>query len=182
MSLWSVLNVTIVLVIGWLVYWLLQVQVNDIYTLPPPRRRRGTLLCTYRSVGWYVGLSQACATSNWRTLNPMNFKLGTLININIKMIPIPRQVSMSRSRSFLVPTALPRALWFCSPLACQCANASVFRTFLCRLLRYWLGILLMTVSRHIKDQVWVLSCLTDFNRSYCPLLNLFLMYFPVLSF
>ena len=40
----------------------------------------------------YVSILQTYATYNWRTINPIDFKLGTLI-IKIKMIPIARQVS-----------------------------------------------------------------------------------------
>ena len=44
-----------------------------------------------------VSMSECCATYNWRNLKPKDFKLGTIININTKMIPIARQVSGSRS-------------------------------------------------------------------------------------
>ena len=41
-------------------------------------------------VGWYP---IAYATYNWKTLNPMDFKLGTLFRINMLMIPVTQQVS-----------------------------------------------------------------------------------------
>ena len=47
----------------------------------------------------------------------------------------------------------------------------VFRTFLSRPLIYWLEIWYMNLSSHNTDRVWVLSCLTYFYRSYCPLLK-----------
>ena len=50
-------------------------------------------------------------------------------------------------------------------------HTSVFRTFLCRLLRYWLEIWFMNLSWHNTDQVWVWSRLTYFYRSCCPLLK-----------
>ena len=48
---------------------------------------------------------------------------------------------------------------------------SVFRTFLSRPLRYWLEIQYMNLSWHNTDQVRVSSRLTNFYRSYCPLLK-----------
>ena len=49
----------------------------------PPFEEGGTYC--FVQVGWYVGIPQTCATSNWRMLNHMNFKLGKLININMKI-------------------------------------------------------------------------------------------------
>ena len=50
-----------------------------------------------------MGIPQTCATNNWRMLLPIDFKLGTLININMKIIPIARLVSRSRSFLILLP-------------------------------------------------------------------------------
>ena len=58
----------------------------------------------------------------------------------------------------------------------------VFRTFLCRPLRYWLAIWYMNLSWHNTDQVWVLSRLTYFYRSYCPLLKFSFPFFSLPSF
>ena len=58
----------------------------------------------------------------------------------------------------------------------------VFQTFLCRLLRYWLEIWYMNLSRHNTVQVWVLSCLTYFYRSYCFLLKFSFPDFSLSSF
>ena len=59
---------------------------------------------------------------------------------------------------------------------------SVFRTSLCRLLRYWLEIWYMNLSWHNTDQVRVWSLLTYFYRSYCPLLKLSFPNFSLPSF
>ena len=42
----------------------------------------------------YVGIPQTCATYNWITLTPIDFKLRTPNNINIMMIPIALQVKV----------------------------------------------------------------------------------------
>ena len=61
-----------------------------------------------RYVGWFVGMSvlnipDTCETYNWRMLNLVDFKLCTLININIRIISPARQVSMSMSFLTLLP-------------------------------------------------------------------------------
>ena len=58
----------------------------------------------------------------------------------------------------------------------------VFRNFLSRLLRYWLEIWYMNLSWHNTDQVWVSLCLTNFYRSYCPLLKFSFLDFSLVSF
>ena len=59
---------------------------------------------------------------------------------------------------------------------------SVFRTFLSRPLRYGLEIWYVNLSWHNTDQVRVLSRLTFFNRSYCPLLKFSFPGFSLPSF
>ena len=59
----------------------------------------------------------------------------------------------------------------CQSICPSVCHTSVFRTFLCRLLRYWLEIWYMKLSWHYTDQVRVWSRSTDFYRSYCPLLK-----------
>ena len=51
-----------------------------------------------------------------------------------------------------------------------CKNL-VFKTFLCSLLRYWLEIWYMNWFWHNTKEVWDLSRLTYFYKSYCPLLK-----------
>ena len=63
----------------------------SVYLLCPPSKKEGHIALLL-SVCWYVGLPQTCAIYNWRTPNPTDFKLGTLININIKMIPTTPQL------------------------------------------------------------------------------------------
>ena len=58
----------------------------------------------------------------------------------------------------------------------------IFQTFLCSLLRYWLQIWYMNLSWHNTDQVRVLSLLTYFYRSYCPLLKFSFPDFSLQSF
>ena len=45
----------------------------------------------------------------------------------------------------------------------------VFQIFLCHLLTYWLEISYIDLSWHNTGQVLILSCLTYFELSYCPL-------------
>ena len=61
-------------------------------------------------------------------------------------------------------------------------HTSVFRTFLCCLLRYWLEIYHMNLSWHNTDQVRVWLRLTQFYRSYCPLLKFSFPDFSLQSF
>ena len=50
------------------------------------------------SVGSYVNQSSTTrANYNWRMLSPIDIKLGTLIHINVQIIPIAWHVSASRS-------------------------------------------------------------------------------------
>ena len=79
-----------------------------------------------------------------------------------------------------VPYRLAGGLLVCSLSVCPSVSlsvrpsvrhTSVFWTFLCRLLRYWLEIWYMNLSWHNTDQDRVLSRLTYFYRSYCPLLK-----------
>ena len=76
---------------------------------------------------------------------------------------------------FLVPYGLAGGtlslLAVCQSVCPSVRHTLVFRTFLCRLLRYWLDTWYMNLSWHNTDKVWVLSCLTYFYRSYCPLLK-----------
>ena len=50
-------------------------------------------------------------------------------------------------------------------------HTSVFPTFLCCLLRYWLEMWYMNLPWHNTDPVWAFSHLTHFYRSYCPFLK-----------
>ena len=66
----------------------------------------------------------------------------------------------------------PRRLSLClsvRPSVHSVSVHSVFRTFLSHPLRYWLQIWYTTSSWHDTDQVWLLSRLTYFYLSYCPL-------------
>ena len=56
-----------------------------------------------------------------------------------------------------------------------------FPEFLSLPLRYWLEIWYMNLSCNNTDRVRVLSCLTYFYRSYCPLLKLSFPGFSLLS-
>ena len=58
----------------------------------------------------------------------------------------------------------------------------VFRTFFCRRLRYWLAIQYMNLSKHSTAQVPILSRLTYFYRSHCPLLKFSFPDFSLASF
>ena len=70
----------------------------------------------------------------------------------------------------LVPYRLAGGLLVCSlSIRQSVSHTSVFRTFLCCLLRFWLEIWYMNLSWHNTDQVWVSSRLTYFYRGYCPL-------------
>ena len=79
----------------------------------------------------------------------------------------------------LAPYRLAGGLLVCSlfvllsapSLSQSVRHTSVFRTFLCCLLRYWLEIWYINLSWHNTDQIWVWSRLTFFYRSYCPLLK-----------
>ena len=50
----------------------------------------------FAHVSRYVRTPKTCATFNWRTPNSIDFKLCTLINANMKIIPIAQQVTGSR--------------------------------------------------------------------------------------
>ena len=54
-------------------------------TLYFPYEERGAY-CLHMSV--CRSFQKNCATHNCRTLNPFDFKLGTLIHINMDMIPV----------------------------------------------------------------------------------------------
>ena len=71
----------------------------------------------------------------------------------------------------LVPYRLAGGTINLLPVRPSVRNTSVFRTFLCRLMRYWFEIWYMNSSWHKTDQVWVSPCLTYFQWSYCPLLK-----------
>ena len=60
-------------------------------TPPPSPPKEGHI-----ALHMLVGICQTTATYIWRMLNPIDFKYDTLININMKIIPITRQVSGSR--------------------------------------------------------------------------------------
>ena len=70
----------------------------------------------------------------------------------------------------------------CPSVSQSVRHTLVFRTFLCRLLRYWLEIWYMNLSWHHTDQVLVLLRLTYFYRSYCPLLKFSFPDFSLPSF
>ena len=70
----------------------------------------------------------------------------------------------------------PRRLSLClsvPPSVCPSVHSmsvhSVFQTFLSHPLKYWLDIWYTTLSWYDTDQVWLLSRLTYFYLSYCPL-------------
>ena len=99
-----------------------------------------------------------------------------------------------KTNQLLVPSGLPgrtiNLLAICPsvrPSVClsvcpSVRHTSVFRTFLCCLLRYRLAIWYMNVSWHNIDRVWVSSRLTDCYRSYCPLLKFSFLDFSLQSF
>ena len=75
------------------------------------------------------------------------------------------------------PSGLPLGILLCSLSVCpsvclSVSHTSVFRSFLCSLLIYWLKSWYINVSWHNTDHVWVSSRLANFYRSYCPLLKL----------
>ena len=83
----------------------------------------------------------------------------------------------------------PRRLSFCPSVhlsVCPSVHSvsvhSVFRTFLSRPLRYWLTIWYMDLSWHNTDQDWLLSRLTYFFLSHCPLQKLSFPNFSLSSF
>ena len=60
--------------------------------LPPPPFTEGGAYCFT-----VVGIPQ----TNWRTVNPIDFKFGTLINTNMKIVPITRQVKAKAIFTFV---------------------------------------------------------------------------------
>ena len=65
----------------------------------------------------------------------------------------------------------PTFTWVTKKCIALCKKL-VFLTFFFRLLWYWLEIWYMNLSWHKTDQDWLLSRLTHFYMSYCPLLNI----------
>ena len=82
------------------------------------------------------------------------------------------EMQYKKNAFLLVPYRLAGGLLVCSlSVSLSVRHTSVFRTFLCCLLRYWLEIWWIDLSWQNTDQVRVLSRLTNFYRSYCTLLK-----------
>ena len=109
---------------------------------------------------------------------------------NLKDIHLISPLSVKRGGGDLrFPWRLSVSLSVCPSVpasVCLSVNSvsvhSVFRTFLSRLLRYWLEIWYMTLSWLDTDHVWLLSRLTFLYSSYCPLQKISFPDFSLSSF
>ena len=102
------------------------------------------------------------------TLRPLGFPNFSQSSFEILTWNLVYDLVLTWYRSSLTFVSVDQLLLELLPFAKMSVH-SVFRTFLSHPLRYWLEIWHTTLSWDDTDQVWLLSRLTYFYLSYCPL-------------
>ena len=142
--------------------------------LVPYRWNRGTIgfLAVCQSV-----CPSLCLSVRPLNVSPLGFPVFSQSSFDIDLkygIWIRLVIIQIKCDSFYVR---PTFTW----VIALCKN-SVARTFLSRLLLYWLAIWYMNLSWHNTDQVWLLLRMTNIYMNYSPLLKFCFPDFSLSSF